>query len=101
MTIPRIRPIALIVAASMALAIPTMVRAGSELPQIRRGMTKAQVEKIYGEPNQRTETDSGTTWTYIKGMSKAFIPFYGAFHSPTTIVVNFHGNRVASYSVEQ
>lgn len=101
MTVQRIRPIALIVAASMALAVPTMVKAADDTPQIHRGMTKEQVERIYGKPNQRTETDSGTTWTYIKGMSRAFIPFYGAFHSPTTIVVNFHGNRVASYSVEQ
>jgi hypothetical protein len=60
----------------------------------------AQVERPYGKPDRRTETESGTTWIDIKG--KAFIPFYGAFGHPVkTIEVTFRHGRVVAYSVEQ
>ena len=101
MGIKRVKPAALILAASLALGAPTTGGA-AEASQIHRGMTEAQVQKVYGEPDQRTETDSGMTWTYVKGMSKAFIPFYAIFGHPIKmIVVNFRHGRVASYAVQQ
>jgi hypothetical protein len=101
MRIKRFSVAAMTVAAFLALGVPRTNAAG-DAPQIHRGMTMAQVEKLYGEPDRRTETESGTTWVYIKGMSKAFIPFYGAFgHNIKTIEVTFRHSRVVSYSVEQ
>ena len=103
MNIQRIKWIALIMAALISLGVPPTGRAAAgDAPQIHRGMTEAQVERLYGEPDQRTETESGVTWTYIKGLSKAFIPFYGAFGHPVkTIVVTFRHGRVVSYAVER
>jgi hypothetical protein len=70
--------------------------------RISKGMTKAQVQKIYGEPDQITDTSEGETWTYTKGLSKAFIPFYSLAHNPIRIiVVTFHNGRVASYSAQR
>lgn len=100
MGIKRVRPTALILAASLILGVPTFGEA-AETSQLRKGMTEAQVEKVYGEPDQRTETDSGLTWTYVKGMSKALIPIYGIFSHPEMIVVNFRHGRVASYAVQR
>ena len=102
MSIKRVQLIAFIAAAFMALGVPRTGRAaGGDTPQIHTGMTEAQVEKIYGEPDTRTETESGTSWTYTKGMSKAFIPFYGLLSNPIKIiVVTFRHGRVVSYAVQ-
>lgn len=95
--------IAVIVAAFLALSVPTTGKgAGNETPQIHKGMTEAQVEKIYGEPDERGENDTGTTWTYTNIGAKAFIPFFGAFsHSIKVIIVNFRHGRVFSYEIQQ
>jgi hypothetical protein len=37
----------------------------------------------------------------MKGLSKAFIPFYGMFSNPIKIIViTFRGGRVVSYAVQ-
>ena len=60
------------------------------------------MEKLYGEPDDRSESDTGTTWTSTKIGAKAFIPFFGAFsHSIKVIVVKFRHGRVVSYEVPQ
>jgi hypothetical protein len=62
---------------------------------------EAQVERLYGEPDTRTETESGSSWTYTKGLSKAFIPFYGLFSHPIKIIViTFRNGRVVSYAAQ-
>jgi SmpA / OmlA family len=103
MRIKRVQSIAVIAAAFLALSVPRTGRAAGDAPQpLHKGMTEAQVEKLYGEPDERSESDSGTTWTYTKIGAKAFIPFVGAFnHSIKVITVTFRRGRVASYDVEQ
>jgi SmpA / OmlA family len=101
MSMKLVRSIAIIVAI-MALGIPRAGNAaGDDTPKIHKGMTEAQVEKLYGEPDTRTETESGTSWTYTKGMGKAMIPFYALFNNPIKIIViTFHDGRVVSYAVQ-
>ena len=83
MSIKRLKFLPLVAAALLALGVPTTGRAaGHDVPPIHTGMTEAQVEKLYGEPDTRTETESGTSWTYTKGLGKAMIPFYGLFSNP-------------------
>jgi hypothetical protein len=101
--IKRVQFIAIIAAALLASTLPGTGRAAGDVPQpLHKGMTEAQVEKLYGEPNERSESDSGTTWTYTKIGAKAFIPFFGAFsHSIKVITVTFRHGRLTSYDVEQ
>jgi hypothetical protein len=93
--------IALAMAVSTVITLPRSVDADDETPQIHTGMTQAEVMKLYGEPDTRMDTESGTTWTYTKGIGKAMIPFYGAFnHSIKVIVITFRRGRVISYAVQ-
>ena len=101
--IKRVQSIAIIAAALLASTLPGAGGAAGEVPQpLHKGMTEAQVEKLYGEPDERSESDSGTTWTYTKIGAKAFIPIIGAFsHSIKVITVTFRHGRLTSYDVEQ
>jgi hypothetical protein len=101
MRIKRIPSVA-IIAAFIALGVPKAgTAAGDDAVKIHKGMTEEQVEKLYGDPDTRTETESGTSWTYTKGMGKAMIPFYGLFSNPIKIIViTFRGGRVVSYAVQ-
>ena len=101
MSIKRVASIA-IIASFITLAVPTAATAAEDdAIKIHKGMTEQQVEKIYGEPDTRTETESGTSWTYTKGLSKAFIPFYGLFNNPIKIIViTFRAGRVVSYAIQ-
>jgi hypothetical protein len=93
--------IALVMAVSTVITLPRRVDADDDIPQIHTGMTQAEVIKLYGEPDTRTDTENGTTWTYTKGLGKAMIPFYGAFnHSIKVIVITFRRGRVTSYAVQ-
>src|ERR1700730_16557847 len=102
MSIKRLIFLPSVAAALLALGVPTTGRAaGDDVPPIHTGMTEAQVEKLHGEPDTRTEIESGTSWTYTKGLGKAMIPFYGLFSNPIKIIViTFHHGRVASYAVQ-
>ena len=102
MGIKRVQSIVLIVAGLLVWGVPrTGKAAGNDIPKIHKGMTEAQVEKLYGEPDERSESDTGTTWTFTQIKSKAFIPFYGAFsHGIKVIIVTFRHGRVVSYEVQ-
>lgn len=47
-----------------------------------RGMSKAQVRKLYGEPNNRHVTSHGETWSYFFNAGHYWIPYY--FGKPRT-----------------
>jgi outer membrane protein assembly factor BamE (lipoprotein component of BamABCDE complex) len=83
------------------VAFPRNVVAADDMPQIHTGMTEAEVQKLYGEPDTTTETQNGTMWSYTKGMGKAMIPFYGLFSHPIKVVViTFRKGRVVSYAAQ-
>ncbi len=89
-----------LLAAVLCLATP--LRADDDnkpKAHLAKGMTKAQVKKIYGDPESTTQHDSGETWTYVKDKAKAFIPFAG---SPKIVVVTFNNSgKVISYSAQE
>jgi outer membrane protein assembly factor BamE (lipoprotein component of BamABCDE complex) len=54
-----------------------------------RGMTKTQVRKWYGEPNDIRVTSRGETWFYFFNRGHYFIPYY--FGKPRTGTFLFNG----------
>jgi outer membrane protein assembly factor BamE (lipoprotein component of BamABCDE complex) len=88
-------------AVCLVVAFPRDVVAADETSQLHTGMTQAEVQKLYGEPDTTTETQNGTMWSYTKGMGKAMIPFYGLFSHPIKVVViTFRKGRVVSYAAQ-
>lgn len=64
------------------------------------GMTKAQVRKWYGEPDDIRVTSRGETWSYFFNRGHYFIPYYfgkprtGTFHfSRAGILTDFEYNQ--------
>jgi outer membrane protein assembly factor BamE (lipoprotein component of BamABCDE complex) len=53
-----------------------------------RGMTKAQVRKIYGDPDNQQVTSRGETWFYFFNAGHYFIPYY--FGKPRTATFHFN-----------
>jgi hypothetical protein len=49
----------------------------SEVPP-HRGMTEAQVRKLYGDPDNQRGDAQGVTWFYFFNRAYYFIPFYYA-----------------------
>jgi outer membrane protein assembly factor BamE (lipoprotein component of BamABCDE complex) len=59
----------------------------SQVPP-RRGMSMAQVRKLYGEPDNQRGDPSGMTWYYFFNRAMYFIPFYYA--KPRTAIFHFN-----------
>lgn len=88
-------------AATAALEMPLPDRAGttaaaprtedtvepSEVPP-HRGMSIAQVRKLYGDPDNVRGEPAGETWFYFFNRKNYFIPFYYA--KPRTAVFHFN-----------
>jgi hypothetical protein len=55
----------------------------------RLGMTRAQVRKRYGEPDNIHVTSRGETWFYFFNRGHYFIPYY--FGAPRTATFYFNG----------
>jgi outer membrane protein assembly factor BamE (lipoprotein component of BamABCDE complex) len=53
-----------------------------------RGMTKAQVRKTYGDPDNQQVTSRGETWFYFFNKGHYFIPYY--FGKPRTSTFHFN-----------
>lgn len=69
-------------------------------PQIRKGMTKAQVTRAWGEPSGRQVTGSGEIWTWGGQRWKRMIPYAGPFINVQTSKVVFGSNgRVKDFRV--
>ena len=93
--------LALAMAVCLVVVFPRDVVADDETSKLHTGMTEAEVQKLYGEPDTTTETQNGTTWSYTKGMGKAMIPFYGIFNHPIKVVaITFRKGRVVSYAAQ-
>lgn len=62
----------------------------SEPSKIRphRGMTRLQVRKIYGDPDNQQVTSRGETWFYFFNAGHYFIPYY--FGKPRTATFHFN-----------
>jgi outer membrane protein assembly factor BamE (lipoprotein component of BamABCDE complex) len=65
-----------------------------------RGMTKAQVRKLYGHPDNQQVTSRGETWSYFFNAGHYWIPYYfgkprtGAFHfNEAGILTDFEYNH--------
>jgi outer membrane protein assembly factor BamE (lipoprotein component of BamABCDE complex) len=65
-----------------------------------KGMTKAQVRKLYGDPDNQQVTSSGETWSYFFNRGHYFIPYYfgkprtGTFHfNEAGILTDFEYNQ--------
>lgn len=70
----------------------------AETPQIRKGMTKSQVLKAWGEPGGKQVSGSGEIWTYGGQRWKRMIPYAGPFLKVQTGKVLFGSNgRVKDY----
>ena len=52
-----------------------------------RGMTRAQVRKIYGDPDNQQVTSRGETWFYFFNKGHYWIPYY--FGKPRTSTFHF------------
>lgn len=63
---------------------PAPGREQTEPSKIRphRGMSKAQVRKLYGEPDNRHVSSRGETWSYFFNAGHYWIPYY--FGKPRT-----------------
>lgn len=73
---------------------------GASTPQLRKGMTKSQVIRAWGEPGGRQVTGSGEIWTYGGQRWKRMIPYAGAFVNVQTSKVMFGSNgRVKDFRV--
>lgn len=53
-----------------------------------RGMTKSQIRKLYGDPDNQRVTSSGETWSYFFNKGHYFIPYY--FGKPRTGTFHFN-----------
>jgi outer membrane protein assembly factor BamE (lipoprotein component of BamABCDE complex) len=60
----------------------------SETPP-HRGMTRTQVRKLYGDPDNVRGEPAGETWFYFFNRMNYFIPFYYA--KPRTAMFHFNG----------
>lgn len=69
-----------------------------ETPQIRKGMTKSQVLKAWGEPGGKQVSGSGEIWTYGGQRWMRMIPYAGPFiHIQTGKVLFGSNGRVKDY----
>lgn len=67
-------------------------------PEIRKGMTKSQVIKAWGEPGGKQVSGSGEIWTYGGQRWKRMIPYAGPFLNVQTAKVLFNSSgRVKDY----
>ena len=57
-----------------------------------RGMTKAQVRRAYGDPDNMHVTSRGETWSYFFNRGHYFIPYY--MGKPRTGTFNFNENGI-------
>lgn len=66
----------------------------------RRGMTRRQIRKLYGDPDNQQITSSGETWFYFFNRGHYFIPYYygkprtGTFHfNEAGVLTDFEYNQ--------
>ena len=72
----------------------------SAAPQIRKGMSKAQVIHTWGEPGGRQVSGSGEIWSYGGERWKRMIPYAGPFLNVQTSKVVFGSNgRVKDFRI--
>jgi outer membrane protein assembly factor BamE (lipoprotein component of BamABCDE complex) len=72
----------------------------ADTPQVRKGMTKAQVIKAWGEPGGRQVSGSSEVWTYGGQRWKRMIPYAGPFMNVQTSKVVFGSNgRVKDFRI--
>jgi len=72
----------------------------SAAPQVRKGMTKAQVINAWGEPGGRQVSGSGEIWSYGGQRWKRMIPYAGPFVNVQTSKVVFGSNgRVKDFRI--
>src|SRR5690242_3551200 len=77
-------------AASTAASPSRSTTEETEPSKIRphRGMTTAQVRKLYGDPDDQRVTSHGETWFYFFNRGHYFIPYY--FGKPRTATFHFN-----------
>ncbi len=64
---------------------------------LAKGMTKAQVRKMYGDPEHTSRSSNGEIWTFVQDKAKAFLPFAGG---PKIVTVTFgKSGKVVEYNV--
>lgn len=69
-------------------------------PQVRKGMTRAQVVRAWGEPSGRQVSGSGEIWTWGGQGWKRMIPYAGPFVNVQTSKVMFGSNgRVKDFRI--
>jgi outer membrane protein assembly factor BamE (lipoprotein component of BamABCDE complex) len=66
----------------------------SEPSKIRphRGMTRGQVRKLYGDPDDQRVTSNGETWFYFFNRGHYFIPYY--FGKARTATFHFNESGI-------
>jgi outer membrane protein assembly factor BamE (lipoprotein component of BamABCDE complex) len=81
-------------AASMRSSSSRATAEETEPSKIRphRGMTTAQVRKLYGDPDDQKVTSRGETWFYFFNRGHYFIPYY--FGKPRTATFHFNENGI-------
>jgi outer membrane protein assembly factor BamE (lipoprotein component of BamABCDE complex) len=57
-----------------------------------RGMTRSQVRKLYGDPDNQQVTSRGETWFYFFNKGHYWIPYY--FGKPRTSTFHFNENGI-------
>lgn len=65
--------------------------------QVRVGMSKAQVLRIYGEPSGQDSTAHGDVWVWGNSRWLRQIPYAGPFLNVNTKKVMFRGGRVVDF----
>lgn len=72
----------------------------ADTPQVRKGMSKAQVVKAWGEPSGRSVGSSGEVWTWGGQGWKRMIPYAGPFVNIQTSKVLFGSDgRVKNFRI--
>lgn len=86
-----------LLAASFCFSNPLRADDDDDKRHLAKGMTKAQVRKMYGDPDHTSGGSQGETWTYVHDKAKAFLPFVGG---PKIITVTFgKGGKVVEYNI--
>ena len=72
--------------------------AGSQEKNPEVGMTKDQVEALYGKTNNIRVGSDGETWVYNLNMGEAFIPWNFGYRPKTRIIEFGQDGKVKSWS---